>query len=210
MNHKKILSLLLTSLLLLTFVGCSNSNDNNDATEPSIQEEQPPVVEEPEITNFEALGKTYTSTKDIKSFQPSTEVYNDHTDNSHVFGEYKEVDFASDLLVGYVNGNEDVYNYLVSYDTSAENGISPITEDDKAKLKKDLASLKEQMGLAENEEMILKVDMLTYEGASKETNTGVALKVRVAISAVGDSVVPWNYFNVTVFEQGNKLVAHLF
>lgn len=209
MKHKKIISLLLTSALLFTFVGCSNSN-NNEVNEPPIQEEQPPVEEEPEITNFEALDKTYSSTKDIKSFQTSTEVYNDHTGNSHVFGEYKEVDFASDLLVGYVNGNEDVYNYLVSYDPSSEDGLSPITEDDKAKLKKDLASLREQMGLSESDEMILKVDMLTYEGASKETNTGVSLKIRVAVSAVGDSVVPWNYFNVTVFEQGNKLVAYLF
>ncbi|MGL5380640.1 hypothetical protein [Clostridium sp.] len=210
MNHKKILSLLLTSALLFTFVGCSNSNDNKEDNKTPIQEEQPSVEEVPEITTFEALGRTYSSTKDIKSFEASTEVYNDHTGNSHVFGEYKEIDFASDLLVLYVNGNEDVYNYLVSYDPSSEDGLSPITEDDKAKLKKDLASLREQMGLAESDEMILKVDMLTYEGASKETNTGVSLKIRVAISAVGDSVVPWNYFNVTVFEQGNKLVAYLF
>ena len=66
------------------------------------------------------------------------------------------------------------------------------------------------MELPSGAEMIVRLDMVTYQGPSSNTNSGSSFKIRVAISRVGATVVPWNYFTITVFEEGNKLVAHLF
>ncbi|WP_368239319.1 hypothetical protein, partial [Clostridium tertium] len=197
------------------FTSCKNSNskDNtadNNSIEENVQSDNT-IKEEPKVpTSFEAFGKSYTSSKDINSIEKSTNVYDDQTSIYYTAGEYKEIDFINDLLYSYLNEDNSIYNYLISYSNTNEKGYEPISESDKEKLKKDLSSLRSQMDLANGEEMVVRLDRVTYEGLDPNTNSGHSFKIRVAISRVGATIVPWNYFTVTVFEDGNKLMAHLF
>lgn len=215
MKTKKIFLLLISLLITFNFTSCKNSNskDNtadNNSIEENVQSDNT-IKEEPKVpTSFEAFGKSYTSSKDINSIEKSTNVYDDQTSIYYTAGEYKEIDFINDLLYSYLNEDNSIYNYLISYSNNNEKGYEPISESDKEKLKKDLSSLRSQMDLANGEEMVVRLDRVTYEGLDPNTNSGHSFKIRVAISRVGATIVPWNYFTVTVFEDGNKLMAHLF
>ncbi|MBS5883915.1 hypothetical protein [Clostridium sp.] len=215
MKTKKIFLLLISLLITFNFTSCKNSNskDNtadNNSIEENIQSDDS-IKEEPKVpTSFEAFGKSYTSSKDINSIEKSTNIYDDQTSIYYTAGEYKEIDFINDLLYSYLNEDNSIYNYLISYSNTTEKGYEPISESDKEKLKKDLSSLRSQMDLANGEEMVVRLDRVTYEGLDPNTNSGHSFKIRVAISRVGATIVPWNYFTVTVFEDGNKLIAHLF
>lgn len=210
---KNILLVFILSLFTLSLISCSPSVSPTEENNNSTVEEVSPEVEtkEPEApTIFEALDKTYSSSKNLSEIEVGTNIYDDRAYLHYTPGEYKELDFTNDLLYLYLNEDSSVYNYLVSYDYNNENGYVPITNEDRAKLIKDLNSLRSQMELSSGEEMVVRLDKVTYEGPNTETNTGVTFKIRVAISRVGATVVPWNYFTVTVFEEGNKLFAHLF
>ena len=215
MKTKKIFLLLISLLITFNFTSCKNSNskDNtadNNSIEENVQSDNT-IKEEPKVpTSFEAFGKSYTSSKDINSIEKSTNVYDDQTSIYYTAGEYKEIDFINDLIYSYLNEDNSIYNYLISYSNTNEKGYEPISESDKEKLKKDLSSLRSQMDLANGEEMVVRLDRVTYEGLDPNTNSGHSFKIRVAISRVGATIVPWNYFTVTVFEDGNKLMAHLF
>lgn len=215
MKTKKIFLLLISLLITFNFTSCKNSNskDNtadNNSIEENVQSDNT-IKEEPKVpTSFEAFGKSYTSSKDINSIEKSTNIYDDQTSIYYTAGEYKEIDFINDLLYSYLNEDNSIYNYLISYSNTNEKGYEPISESDKEKLKKDLSSLRSQMDLANGEEMVVRLDRVTYEGLDPNTNSGHSFKIRVAISRVGATIVPWNYFTVTVFEDGNKLMAHLF
>lgn len=206
---------LLASLLLflsITLISCSSTKtpnkENTNNTEILVSEEN---VKEPEVpTIFEALGKTYTSSKDLSQTKIGDNVYDDQTSVHYTPGEYKEIDFINDLLYLYLNEDSSIYDYLVSYDSNVEKGYTKITEADKEKLIKDLNSLRNQMELSSGEEMVVRLDRVTFQGSSPETNSGATFKIRVAISRAYATVVPWNYFTVTIFEDGNKLLAHLF
>lgn len=215
MRKKKIFLLLISLLISFSFTACKNLDLNGNITENNPIDENidldKPVKEEPELpTSFEAFGKSYSSTKDINLIEKGINIYDDQTSNHYTSGEYKEIDFINDLLYAYLNEDTSVYNYLISYSSTNEKGYEPISAEDQEKLKKDLASLRNQMDLTTGEEMIVRLDRVTYEGLDSSTNSGHSFKIRVAISRVGATVVPWNYFTVTVFEDGNKLVAHLF
>ncbi len=217
MKKQKLFLLLISLLVAFTLLSCSNTTTKdkitveNEKQEENISENEVAKEEIPKTpTSFEALGKSYSSTKDLSIIEKGTNIYDDQSSIHYTPGEYKELDFANDLLYAYVNQDNSIYNYLVSYDSTNANGISSITEADKSKLEKDLTSLRSQMGLANGEEMVLRLDRVTYEGPSTKTNSGSTFKIRVAISRVGATIVPWNYFTVTVFEDGNKLFAHLF
>ena len=209
---KNNLLVIISLLLSITLISCSSSKTPNKGdtnnTEISAPEED---IKEPDLPIFfEALGRTYTSSKDLSQIEIGSNVYDDQQSIHYTAGEYKELDFINDLLYLYLNEDSSVYDYLVSYNSNNDKGYIPITEEDKEKLIKDLNSLREQMELSNGEEMIVRLDKVTYEGPSPKTNTGSTFKIRVAISMVGATVVPWNYFTVTVFEEGNKLFAHLF
>lgn len=215
MRKKKIFLLLISLLISFSFTSCKNSNSKDNLTETNPIEENiqsdETVKEEPEVpTSFEALGKSYSSNKDLNLIEKGTNIYDDQTSIHYTSGEYKEIDFINDLLYSYLNEDTSVYNYLISYNNTNEKGYDSISEEDKEKLKKDLASLRGQMDLASGEEMIVRLDRVTYEGLNTNTNSGHSFKIRVAISRVGATIVPWNYFTVSVFEDNNKLVAHLF
>lgn len=212
MNMKKLSSLFILIIFIITLIGCNRSEFDKETPKEEVSQEEKNEIPEnpPVITSFEAFGKSYSSTKDLSKLEKFTDIYDDQISNSYVPGEYKELDFANDLLRAYVNQDQEVYNYLVSFDEDSESGIVPITEEDKIKLKKDLESLRGQMELADGETMVIKLDKVTYQGKSSKTNSGASFKIRVAISAVGDQTAAWNYHTVEIFEDGNKLVAYLF
>lgn len=215
---KNIFSLLFLSSFCLALFSCTSNKtiDEQNLNTPKVQiiEEENKISQEekePEkIIEFNSLGTTYTSSKDLSQIEIGSNIYDDQQSIHYTRGEYKELDFTNDLLYLYLNEDNSVYDFLISYDNTNEKGYAPITESDKAKLIKDLNSLRLQMELPSGSEMVVKLDKVTYEGPSSKTNTGSTFTIRVAISRVGATVVPWNYFTVTVFEEGNKLVAHLF
>lgn len=203
-----LLSLPLTSCTISESQSEDTSNGQVENILPSEEIQEPQEPETPTV--FEALGKTYSSSKNLLEIEIGTNIYDDQQSLHYTSGEYKELDFTNDLLYLYLNEDSSVYDYLVSYDSTNENGYVPIIDEDKNKLIKDLNSLREQMELSPGEEMVVRLDKVTYEGPSSETNTGATFKIRVAISRVGATIVPWNYFTVTVFEDENRLFAHLF
>ena len=217
MKKNNLLPIILV-FLSFSLTSCSNFNNthkenttNTQGSTTEVQEEIKEEIKEVEKpTTFQALGKTYTSSKDLSQVAIGSNIYDDQQLIHYTVGEYKETDFINDLLYLYLNEDSSIYNYLVSYDNTTENGYTNITQEDKEKLIKDLNSLREQMELSTGEKMVVKLDKVTYEGPSSTTNTGSTFKIRVAISRVGATVVPWNYFTVTVFENEDKLVAHLF
>ena len=209
-------------LFSITLVSCkSNISQNIETNTPNVNIENESINAEEKkseekdkpkekITELEALGKVYTSSKDLNNISKGTDIYDDRASLHYTKSEYKELDFANDILYLYLNEDDSVYDYLVSYSSENEQGYIPITENDKDKLKKDLVSLRTQMELPSGNEMVVKLDKVTYEGIDPNTNSGAKFKIRVAISRVGATLVPWNYFTITVFEEGNKLKAYLF
>ena len=63
------------------------------------------------------------------------------------------------------------------------------------------------MELSPSEEMVVRLDRVTYEGINSKVNSGSTFKIRVAISRVGATIVPWNYFTVTVTDSSNSSVT---
>ena len=214
MTKKIIKPFILLSIVSCMLISCNSKDINkenipNTNQEEHIEDNQETLIEEPKITVFKAFDTTYSSTKNLEDIAINQDIYDDFYANSYVYGEYKELDFAKDILYAYVNQEEYVYNYLISHDSSNENGYTKITEKDKEKLKKDLASLRSQMNLADGETMTLKLDKVTYQGKTKN-GYGESFKVRVAIARVGATLVPWNYFEVEVYEDGENLLAYIF
>ncbi len=209
---KNSLLLIILLILSLTLISCSsfeakNEENKNSIETPSKEEE----IKEPDSPKvFEALGKTYTFSKDLSQIEIGSNIYDDQQSIHYTSGEYKEIDFINDLLYLYLNEDSSVYDYLISYNTSVDKGYTNITKEDKEKLIKDLNSLRSQMELTTGEEMVVRLDKVTYEGKDSKTNIGSKFKIRVAISKAYATVVPWNYFTITVFEDENKLFAHLF
>ena len=214
MNKKIIKSFILLSIVSSMLISCNNKNINkekkpNSSLEGNIDNSKEEIVEEPKITIFKAFDKSYTSNKNLENIKINEDIYDDFSANSYVYGEYKELDFAKDLLYAYVNQEEYVYDYLISHDSTNEKGYTKITEKDKEKLKKDLHSLRSQMDLADGEAMTLKLDKVTYQGKTKN-GQGHSFNIRVAIARVGSTLVPWNYFEVEVYEDGENLLAYIF
>lgn len=221
MKIKKLLPLFISLLISINLVSCkglTKNIDNNNVLEKNTEEnisketENNNIIEEKEPekpASFTAFDKTYNSSKDLSAIEVDTNIYDDRHSISYTAGEYKEIDFIYDLLYLYLNQDESVYNSLVSYDETSLSGYAPLNERDKEKLQKDLVSLREQMELVDGEEMIVRLDKVTYTGSDSIINSGNNFYIRVAISRVGATVVPWNFFDITVFENDNKLVAHL-
>lgn len=210
MKRKILFSLILISTISLLLTSCNNKviletppTSNENITD--IKE----IIEEPKTTIFKAFDTTYTSTKSVDDIKVNEDIYDDFYAKSYAYGEYKELDFAKDLLYAYVNQEDYVYDYLISHDSTTENGYIKITENDIAKLKKDLNSLRSQMNLSDGEAMTLKLDKVTYQGKT-QNGLGHSFNIRVAISRVGATLVPWNYFEVEVYENGENLLAYIF
>ena len=201
-KFKYISYILLTTSLLM---GCSTDNGsillNKDNENISINEDNTENVTdaynvEIEITVFNALGKVYSGNKGYEGLKEDDEVVNC---NTYVEGEYKEIDFAKDLVSQLLIDESIIYDYLISTD---ENGnIVPLSESDRSRIEKDLYSFKvDQYGTYEDTPLNFNFMYAKFLGYDEE---GVKLYIRGLVSGFGISYI------VTVYEQGNNLVAKI-
>lgn len=195
------------------FISC-----NNNLIKDNLPTENSPIennldaseVEEKIYTEFKALDKTYSSTKNISDLDYGTVIYDAQINNPYIPLEYKEVDFSYDLLKLYLNEDKSIFDNLVSFDVTSKDKITIITEEDKNDLLEDLQDLRSQMNLSSSEEMVVTLDKVIYEGVSDTTGTGIMLKIRVAISTPSDYSAAWNYFTLTIYEREDTLYCNLF
>lgn len=187
-----------------------NNNTNNEETivEENIAEEN--ITAEPEvIAVFTALGKTYQSTKDIMQFNEGDKIYDRLNGDEHVSGEYKEIDFALDLLTEYLAKNQEVYNYVVSdWDNSSEE-VQLISGEAKDRLVDEANFLGEQFMLNDEDPIYFKLDKVIIQEKLEEDNA-IALELRGHLSATNDNFRPLGTFTVTVYNKGDKLYGLIF
>lgn len=206
---RKLRSISYIVLVSMLFSGCYKENSNDDINGDTFTDEIITTVDgntatagesndiaEEKNTEFNALGNTYIGNKGYEDFNANDEIVNS---SNYVQNEYKEIDFAIDLVSQHLLGNAGVYDYLVSSD---ENGnVIPLTDNDRAHIEKDLYSFKvEQYGVYEDTPLyfnFMYAQFLGYDG------DGVKLYIRGHISGLAVSYI------VTVYEQGNNLVAKI-
>ncbi|MEN8075657.1 hypothetical protein ABFP60_01775 [Clostridioides difficile] len=206
MKKKMIFTIAILSLL----TGCAANNEvnNNGNNEEVIIEEN--IASEPEkITTFTALGKTYESSKDIMQFNEGDKIYDRLNGNPHVSGEYKEIDFALDLLTEYLAKNQDAYNYIVSEWDSNSDEVQLISAEDKERLVEEANFLGEQFMLNAEDPIYFKLDKVIVQEKLEEDNA-VALELRGHLSATNDNFRPLGTFTVTVYNKGDKLYGSIF
>lgn len=211
---KKKIIFIIAIVALLT--GCAtntkvNNNSNNEETkvEENIAEENTTEAESEVITVFTALGKTYQSTKDISQFNEGDKIYDRLNGNEHVVGEYKEIDFALDLLTEYLAKNQDTYNYVVSdWDNSSEE-VELISGEAKDRLVDEANFLGEQFMLNYEDPIYFKLDKVILQEKLEEDNA-IALELRGHLSATNDNFRPLGTFTVTVYNKGDKLYGAIF
>lgn len=203
---KRIIVLLLLFTMVNLSTGCSNSKKNHEEANKEnnpievVKEEEVPI-----ITSFQALGKTYNENKDISVFKDGDEIYN--ADVPYAVGEYKEVDFANDLITSYFSNDESIYNYLIS-ETNIQGGeLIFITEDEKNRLMDSLNSLKEQMSLVKEDVIYFKLSSVTCK-TSKEDNA-ITIEVKGHISPYDGYYASLMSFMVTVYQKDDKLYANM-
>lgn len=206
---RKLRSISYIVLVSMLFSGCYKENSNDDINGDTFTDEiitsvdgntatagESSDIAEEKNTEFNALGNTYIGNKGYEDFNANDEIVNS---SNYVQNEYKEIDFAIDLVSQHLLGNVGVYDYLVSSD---ENGnVIPLTDNDRAHIEKDLYSFKvEQYGVYEDTPLyfnFMYAQFLGYDG------DGVKLYIRGHISGLAVSYI------VTVYEQGNNLVAKI-
>lgn len=191
-------------LVSMLFSGCYKENSNDDFTDEIIttidentatESESDDIAEETN-SEFNALGNTYIGDKGYEGFNTNDEIVNS---NNYVQNEYKEIDFAIDLVSQHLLGNIGVYDYLVSSDE--DGNIIPLTDDDRSHIERDLYSFKvEQYGVYEDTPLYFNFMYAQFLGYDGE---GVKLYIRGHVSGFGVSYI------VTVYEQGNNLLAKI-
>ena len=197
-------------LVSMLFSGCYKENSNNDINEDTLTDEIITTIDgntatesnnndniaEETNSEFNALGNTYIGNKSYEGFNTNDEIVNS---NNYVQNEYKEIDFAIDLVSQHLLGNIGVYDYLVSSDE--DGNIIPLTDDDRSHIEKDLYSFKvEQYGVYEDTPLYFNFMYAQFLGYDGE---GVKLYIRGHVSGFAVSYI------VTVYEQGNNLLAKI-
>lgn len=197
--------LIYTMVIASLLTGCSANSDtitnfenNNTAIEDNIEEETTVY------TVFNALGKSYESSKNIYELNEGHKIYDDMNGYPHVEGEYKEVDFAIDLLTEYLHKNSEAYNYIVSeWDSNSEEVIL-ISGEEKEKVKENADFLGEQFGLSSEEPVYFKLDKVILQ-SKNEDDSIVELELRGYLSATDGNYRPLGTFTVTVYTKDDKL-----
>ena len=197
-------------LVSMLFSGCYKENSNNDINEDTLTDEIITTIDgntatesnnndniaEETNSEFNALGNTYIGNKGYEDFNANDEIVNS---SNYVQNEYKEIDFAIDLVSQHLLGNIGVYDYLVSSDE--DGNIIPLTDDDRSHIEKDLYSFKvEQYGVYEDTPLYFNFMYAQFLGYDGE---GVKLYIRGHVSGFAVSYI------VTVYEQGNNLLAKI-
>ena len=197
-------------LVSMLFSGCYKENSNNDINEDTLTDEIITTIDgntatesnnndniaEETNSEFNALGNTYIGNKGYEDFNANDEIVNS---SNYVQNEYKEIDFAIDLVSQHLLGNIGVYDYLVSSDE--DGNIIPLTDDDRSHIERDLYSFKvEQYGVYEDTPLYFNFMYAQFLGYDGE---GVKLYIRGHVSGFAVSYI------VTVYEQGNNLLAKI-
>lgn len=210
---KKIISIL-AILSLLTGCTINNGNVNDDEiintnnTEVNLVENQEEKEEPEVITQFTALGNTYESTKDIMQFNEGDKIYDRLGENPHIIGEYKEIDFALDLLTEYLFKNQDVYNYIVSEWDKGSEVVELISGEEKDRLIEEANFLGEQFELNDEDPVYFKLDKVIIQEKLEDDNA-LSLELRGHLSATNDNFRPLGTFTVTVYNKGDKLYGSI-
>lgn len=205
MKRKLIYVMVIVGLL----TGCSANNDtvtngenNNTIIEENIEEETM------EYTVFNALGKSYESSKNIYELNEGDKIYDDMNGYPHLQGEYKEIDFAIDLLTEYLHKNSEAYNYIVSdWDSNSEDVVL-IADEEKERVMENANFLGEQFGLSNEDPVYFKLDKVILQ-SKNENDSIVELELRGYLSATDGNYRPLGTFTVTVYTKDDKLYASI-
>lgn len=208
-NRRLIYAMLIVGLL----TGCSvnnndqaNSENNNTAIEEYIEEN---IEEETTVyTVFNALGKNYESSKNIYEVNEGDKIYDQMNEYPHVYGEYKEIDFASDLLTEYLHKNPDAYNYIVSNWDSSSEEVELIADEEKERVMENANFLGEQFGLSNEDPVYFKLDKVILQSKNEEEGI-VELELRGYLSATDGNYRPLGTFTITVYTKDDKLYGSI-
>ena len=208
-NRRLIYAMLIVGLL----TGCSvnnndqaNSENNNTAIEEYIEEN---IEEETTVyTVFNALGKNYESSKNIYELNEGDKIYDQMNEYPHVYGEYKEIDFSSDLLTEYLHKNPDAYNYIVSNWDSSSEEVELIADEEKERVMENANFLGEQFGLSNEDPVYFKLDKVILQSKNEEEGI-VELELRGYLSATDGNYRPLGTFTITVYTKDDKLYGSI-
>lgn len=200
-------------LIVGLLTGCSvnnnnqaNSENNNTAIEENIEEN---IEEETTVyTVFNALGKNYESSKNIYEVNEGDKIYDQMNEYPHVYGEYKEIDFASDLLTEYLHKNPDAYNYIVSNWDSSSEEVELIADEEKERVMENANFLGEQFGLSNEDPVYFKLDKVILQSKNEEEGI-VELELRGYLSATDGNYRPLGTFTITVYTKDDKLYGSI-
>ena len=191
-------------LLLLLLTGCTDNNKselNNDNNQDVIEENNDKPIE---YTQFTALDKVYEENKNIMDLNEGDKM----NDYPHVYGEYKEIDFASDLLTEYLHKNPKVYNYIVSEWNEDSDEVKLITGEDKERIEENVNFLGEQFGLSNEDPVYFQLDKVILQNKNENDNI-VELELRGYLSATDGNYRPLGTFTVIVYTKGDKLYGSI-
>lgn len=197
-----------TLLLLLLLTGCTDNNKselNKDNNQDVIEENNDKPIE---YTQFTALDKVYEENKNIMDLNEGDKIYDRMNDYPHVYGEYKEIDFASDLLTEYLHKNPKVYNYIVSEWNEDSDEVKLITGEDKERIEENVNFLGEQFGLSNEDPVYFQLDKVILQNKNENDNI-VELELRGYLSATDGNYRPLGTFIVIVYTKGDKLYGSI-
>ena len=189
-------------LLLLLLTGCTDNNKselNNDNNQDVIEENNDKPIE---YTQFTALDKVYEENKNIMDLNEGDKIYDRMNDYPHVYGEYKEIDFASDLLTEYL------HNYIVSEWNEDSDEVKLITGEDKERIEENVNFLGEQFGLSNEDPVYFQLDKVILQNKNENDNI-VELELRGYLSATDGNYRPLGTFTVIVYTKGDKLYGSI-
>lgn len=195
-------------LLLLLLTGCTDNNKselNKDNNQDVIEENNDKPIE---YTQFTALEKVYEENKNIMDLNEGDKIYDRMNDYPHVYGEYKEIDFASDLLTEYLHKNPKVYNYIVSEWNEDSDEVKLITGEDKERIEENVNFLGEQFGLSNEDPVYFQLDKVILQNKNENDNI-VELELRGYLSATDGNYRLLGTFTVIVYTKGDKLYGSI-
>ena len=196
-------------LILVVFsIGLVSCNNNDNIEEDKKAPVEIPVDKEPEIiTEFEALNKTYIENNDISLLEKGIEIVNIKNEVPYIEGQYKEVDFAKDIITEYLKGNEAIYDNLVEENTDDAGKVIKASDNSKNRLEDSLNFLKESMSIPAENPVYYKIDSVTYEGQKGNNENSTVLNIDGYISATDGYFISIANFVVIIYEENENLFA---
>ena len=197
---KKIFILFLAISMIL--VGCSKKEEIK-IKEPIVEDKVEPEIEV--VPEFAGLNNIYTESRNINDLELDHVIY-DIKENNEAYegGEYKEVDFALDLLKGYLNSNEEAYNALVMDYKSDDGKLIKADEYTIDRAKESLNFLKETMGISNDDTVYFKLADITYKG-KKGSKYATVININGYASSWDGGYYHLINYKVIVYEEDNNL-----